>query len=397
MSAATLDFEDVRVLEEKETFELINANEASTTPKQPPKMLTASTCDGVVTMNNIDVPSNNNNNNNNNNKLKGNKNNNRNNGKLLLNFESSKRKANASPAFKSNRRKSANGSRSSDIGRIAKEVCNQLSEPKVSLMRRTVDIVGCEMVSNLAIEVQNIESKGGMQTADGSRRRTPGGVFWALFKQRVAQDVYEDVFAEEKEKVRERQRKRKSVQKAKVPRGEDMDTSMSPPSTVEKEVAPSSSPSWAAVAKTPATIKAKAASSMNNVEEDLTEELPSYEEMVSDNETPKAPAAETMATRLFKSNNNSGFFKPGKEKQDSMFSGKEEQDAPTAAGSSFEEKLDMVTPKASLNTKRMWADEDEDMFAAEDEELLNAPVKKATDKEQVQKWKGASFASVIAK
>ena len=253
------------------------------------------------------------------------------------------------------------------------------------------------MVSNLAIEVQNIESKGGMQTADGSRRRTPGGVFWALFKQRVAQDVYEDVFAEEKEKARERQRKRKSVQKAKVPRGEDMDTSMSPPSTVEKEVAPSSSPSWAAVAKTPATIKAKAASSMNNVEEDLTEELPSYEEMVSDNETPKAPAAETMATRLFKSNNNSGFFKPGKEKQDSMFSGKEKQDAPTAAGSSFEEKLDMVTPKASLNTKRMWADEDEDMFAAEDEELLNAPVKKATDKEQVQKWKGASFASVIAK
>ena len=377
MSAATLDFEDVRVLEEKETFELINANEASTTPKQPPKMLTASMCDGVVTMNNIDVPSNN--------------------GKLLLNFESSKRKANASPAFKSNRRKSANGSRSSDIGRIAKEVCNQLSEPKVSLMRRTVDIVGCEMVSNLAIEVQNIESKGGMQTADGCRRRTPGGVFWALFKQRVAQDVYEDVFAEEKEKARERQRKRKSVQKAKVPRGEDMDTSMSPPSTVKKEVAPSSSPSWAAVAKTPATIKAKAASSMNNVEEDLTEELPSYEEMVSDNETPKAPAAETMATRLFKSNNNSGFFKPGKEKQASMFSGKEKQDAPTAAGSSFEEKLDMVTPKASLNTKRMWADEDEDMFAAEDEELLNAPVKKATDKEQVQKWKGASFASVIAK
>ena len=389
MSAATLDFEDVRVLEEKETFELINVSEASTAPQQPPKMLTAP---GLMTTGNSNVV-----------EMKFKVGNtkpgasNKNNGKLLLNFESSKRKANASPAFKSNRRKSANGSRSSDIGRIAKEVCNQLSEPKVSLMRRTVDIVGCEMVSNLAIEVQNIESKGGMQTADGSRRRTPGGVFWALFKQRVAQDVYEDVFAEEKEKARERQRKRKSVQKAKVPRGEDMDTSMSPPSTVEKEVAPSSSPSWAAVAKTPATIKAKAASSMNNVEEDLTEELPSYEEMVSDNETPKAPAAETMATRLFKSNNNSGFFKPGKEKQDSMFSGKEKQDAPTAAGSSFEEKLDMVTPKASLNTKRMWADEDEDMFAAEDEELLNAPVKKATDKEQVQKWKGASFASVIAK
>jgi hypothetical protein len=37
------------------------------------------------------------------------------------------------------------------------------------------------------------------------------------------------------------------------------------------------------------------------------------------------------------------------------------------------------------------------MFAAEDEELLNAPVKKAADKEQAPKWTGASFASVIAK
>jgi hypothetical protein len=57
----------------------------------------------------------------------------------------------------------------------------------------------------------------------------------------------------------------------------------------------------------------------------------------------------------------------------------------------------MVTPKASLNTKKAWADEDEDMFAAEDEELLNAPVKKAADKKQAPKWTGASFASVISK
>jgi hypothetical protein len=388
MSAATLDFEDVRVLEEKETFELIGANEASTAPQQPPKMLTTTTTTTTTTKSENSIGG----------VGKIFKGGNRNNGKLLLNFESSKRKASASPAFKSNRRKSANGSRSSDIGRIAKDVCNQLNEPKVSLMRRAVDNVGCEMVSNLAVEVQNIESKGGMQTADGSRRRTPGGVFWALFKQRVSQEVYEDVFAEEKEKARERQRKRKSVQRAKlaVESGEqDMDTSMSPPSTVEKASAPSSSPSWATVAKTPATIKVKT-TAVNNMDEDLTEELPSYEEMVSDNVTPKAPpAAETMAAKLFKSNSkNSGFFKPGKEKQDSMFGGKEKQDAPTA---SFAEKLDMVTPKASLNTKKAWADEDEDMFAAEDEELLNAPVKKAADKEQVPKWTGASFASIITK
>ena len=106
MSAATLDFEDVRVLEEKETFELINVNETSTAPRQPPKILTAP---GLVTTGKSNVV-----------EMKFKVGNtkpgasNKNNGKLLLNFESSKRKANASPAFKSNRRKSANSSRSSD-------------------------------------------------------------------------------------------------------------------------------------------------------------------------------------------------------------------------------------------------------------------------------------------
>ena len=52
MSAATLDFEDVRVLEEKETFELINVNEASTAPQQPPKMLTAP---GLMTTGNLSL------------------------------------------------------------------------------------------------------------------------------------------------------------------------------------------------------------------------------------------------------------------------------------------------------------------------------------------------------
>ena len=84
MSAATLDFEDVRVLEEKETFELINVNEASTAPQQPPKMLTAP---GLMTTGNSNVV-----------EMKFKVGNtkpgasNKNNGKLLLNFESSKRR-----------------------------------------------------------------------------------------------------------------------------------------------------------------------------------------------------------------------------------------------------------------------------------------------------------------
>jgi len=485
MSAATLDFEDVRVVED--TFELISADEVNEHHQQAPKMLVASqqqqnlmnsinaagieivmnksssssssALTGVSLLNELfacnkgsniigrNLKFENNNKNQqqlqqplqNRQRVAGAKNNN------IINVDGNKRKHHASnsPAFKSNRRKSANGSRMSDMGRIAKDVCAQLGEPKTSLMKRACDTCGNDMVLNLASEVQNIENKGGMQTTDGTRRRTPGGVFWALFKQRVEAQVYDEVFAEEKEKAKERQRKRKSVQRAAKENDDDtnmmLDTSMSPPSTVEKaasaqeNVDGENTPSWAAVAKTPAAAAAtiKKTSTMNC--EDLTEELPSYEEMVSDNETPNGGGGvaaftttttgekETMAMKLFKSTQKKttagvgGFLKPvGKEKQDALPTLDTNLAAAAAVTSSFAEKLDMVTPKASLSTKKAmnWADMDDDdfdMFADGSKEsqdfLLNAPLKKAApsttavaNETEKPKWGGgsASFASVIA-
>lgn len=50
------------------------------------------------------------------------------------------------------------------------------------------------------LQVEAIERAGGQLIADGSRRRSPGGVFWNVVKQRVKPEVYTSIFAEEQAK-----------------------------------------------------------------------------------------------------------------------------------------------------------------------------------------------------
>ena len=92
-----------------------------------------------------------------------------------------KRKHLISPPGKFARRKGSNGA-GVNAARAARDLCGDLGEPKESLMRRAIECIGIPMANDLAIEVGAIEGGGGQMTADGSRRRTPGGVFWALLK-----------------------------------------------------------------------------------------------------------------------------------------------------------------------------------------------------------------------
>ncbi len=52
-------------------------------------------------------------------------------------------------------------------------------------LRRAIRVLGVETTQALVAETQQIEAEGGMLTKDGSRRRTPGGVFFQLVLQRV--------------------------------------------------------------------------------------------------------------------------------------------------------------------------------------------------------------------
>jgi|TARA_B110000971_G_scaffold184930_1_gene192885 hypothetical protein len=121
-----------------------------------------------------------------------------------------KRKHIISPPMKMHRRKGAGGAHGGvNVQRAARDLCGDLGEPKESLMRRAIDVIGVVDANDLAITVGNIEGAGGQMTSDGSRRRTPGGVFWSLLKQRATKEDWDFIFEEEKDAQRERCRRRR--------------------------------------------------------------------------------------------------------------------------------------------------------------------------------------------
>ena len=121
---------------------------------------------------------------------------------------SAKRKHIISPPMKSRKHKGDDGS-GVDAARAARDLCGDLGEPKEALMRRAIETIGVVAANHLAIEVGRIEGAGGQMTTDGSRRRTPGGVFWALLKASVEKEDWDYIFEEEKEAQRERCRRRR--------------------------------------------------------------------------------------------------------------------------------------------------------------------------------------------
>src|SRR5437870_442890 len=60
-----------------------------------------------------------------------------------------------------------------------------LQEPKVPLLRQVLRTFGPERTVAVLTDTLQCEAQGGMLTKDGSRRRTPGGVFFQLVKARA--------------------------------------------------------------------------------------------------------------------------------------------------------------------------------------------------------------------
>ena len=60
-----------------------------------------------------------------------------------------------------------------------------LQEPKAPLLRQVLRTFGLERTVAVLTDTLQCEAQGGMLTKDGSRRRTPGGVFFQLVKDRA--------------------------------------------------------------------------------------------------------------------------------------------------------------------------------------------------------------------
>jgi len=139
-----------------------------------------------------------------------------------------KRRLLGSPPTKSVRKPSSQGLL--DVGRFVKKICMELNEPKQPLMRRCVDRLGIDYVQELLDEVQKVERDGGQMTSDGDRKRTPGGVFWNLLKQRLATEEWDHIYAEEKERQKAIKRRQHSLRRRRKSGNMDVDE-VSPPIT----------------------------------------------------------------------------------------------------------------------------------------------------------------------
>ncbi|KAF5901943.1 phosphorylated adapter RNA export protein, partial [Clarias magur] len=66
--------------------------------------------------------------------------------------------------------------------KVIDEIAHRLKEPKKELIERVVNVIGTKKAIELLSETATIEQNGGLYTVDGSRRRTPGGVYLNLLK-----------------------------------------------------------------------------------------------------------------------------------------------------------------------------------------------------------------------
>jgi len=76
-----------------------------------------------------------------------------------------------------------------DTRELVQTIAQQLGETQlgpIQQIRRTVERLGADTARTFLKETQQVEAQGGMLLPDGSRRRTPGGVFFYLVRSRIS-------------------------------------------------------------------------------------------------------------------------------------------------------------------------------------------------------------------
>src|SRR5256712_4855790 len=67
----------------------------------------------------------------------------------------------------------------------AEKLAEVLQEPNLPLLRQVVRILGHDRTAAVLVDTLQIEAAEGMPTKDATRRRTPGGVFFQLVRERA--------------------------------------------------------------------------------------------------------------------------------------------------------------------------------------------------------------------
>src|SRR5690606_33338866 len=92
---------------------------------------------------------------------------------------------------------------SEDLDETARFIAQALEETEakpLSQITKVVEVLGRDESLDLLDEVDRIEANGGMLLPNGQRRRTPGGVFFYLARQRLPRPYRYSIFAPPPEK-----------------------------------------------------------------------------------------------------------------------------------------------------------------------------------------------------
>lgn len=128
---------------------------------------------------------------------------------------------------------------------VVKAIADGLSEPKVDLITRIVDGIGKSKAIQLYYMTEDVEDAGGMMIKNGSRRRTPGGVYIELLKtdESISQDIISSIFEKEdmewRMQLKEKRKMKKAIRKKnKRTKAQhmDLDRPESPPQAEDLEV-----------------------------------------------------------------------------------------------------------------------------------------------------------------
>ncbi|XP_013193540.1 phosphorylated adapter RNA export protein [Amyelois transitella] len=104
------------------------------------------------------------------------------------------------------------------IDGVASDIAVKLDEEKKDLIARIVQVIGAHKAMEIYKETQRVEADGGMLVVNGTRRRTPGGVYFFLLKRDVdiSQEMVNQIFNEDRRETARRIKKARAKSRQKV-------------------------------------------------------------------------------------------------------------------------------------------------------------------------------------
>ncbi|CAL2037000.1 hypothetical protein CAEBREN_23716 [Caenorhabditis brenneri] len=100
------------------------------------------------------------------------------------------------------------------IDELGNQIAAAMGEKDPDTVKKIVNAIGRELALKLFDETKEVEKSGGMKITDGSRRRTPGGVFITLFKMdsTVSKEVKNGIFDNMRFADKQRSKQKKKAQ-----------------------------------------------------------------------------------------------------------------------------------------------------------------------------------------